>query len=208
MCKCANVQILIDNYRDSLFLIYAFAPHLTPRHAFYHLRICTSTHLHICTFHYISSMKKSIILLSICIATFTGCKTNWELPNEYVGNWTSAKQAIIVRTYAFGDGFTFTKDSAVVKITIDKNKTASGSIGDASFNHANIKRNKVNTDLAGIAYIIECGDIGKIYTGDPLAKKEVQLWLLPIKNGSLEAELRYTEGWAVFPMAGLKLLKK
>lgn len=130
------------------------------------------------------------------------------MPVEYIGDWNCSNHAVIVRTYAFGDGFTFSKDSASVSLRIDKNKTASGNIGNATFSRAIIKRNKVNTDLSGIAYTIECGEIGKIFPGDPLPKKEVELWLLPIKNGQLEAELRYTEGMAVFPMAGLKLVRK
>lgn len=153
-------------------------------------------------------MKKSIILFGLLTALFSSCKTNWEMPAEYIGDWNSSKHAVIVRTYAFGDGFTFTKDSATFSLIIDKNKTASGSIGDATFSNANIKRNKVNTDMSGIAYTIACGEIGKVFPGDPLPKKEVELWLMPIKNGQLEAELRYTEGMAVFPMAGLKLIKK
>lgn len=155
-------------------------------------------------------MRRLVLFFVIAVtALFSACKTTqWEMPAEYIGEWNSAKHAVIVRTYAFGDGFSFTKDSAVFNLTIDKNKTASGNIGNASFNNAKIKRNVANTDLSGIAYIIECGKIDRIFPGDPLPKKEVELWLMPIKNGQLEAELRYTQGMAVFPMAGLKLVRK
>lgn len=153
-------------------------------------------------------MKKIIIFLGIISSIFSSCRTsNWELPNEYVGNWATAKQPVIVRTYAFGDGFSFIKDSAVVTLNINKNKTVSGTIGNAEFKNAVIIRNKPNTDLSGIAYIVQCGDIGQIFPNDPLLKKEVEIWLMPVNSGKLEAELRYTEGWAVFPMAGLKLVK-
>jgi len=154
-------------------------------------------------------MKKSIILFGLLVACLSSCKTtNWEMPAEYLGTWNSAKQTVIVRTYEFGDGFSFTKDSAVFSLTIDKNKTASGVIGATSFNNAPINPNKPNTDFSGISYIIKCGEIGKIFPGDPLPKKEVELWLMPVKGSALEAELRYTEGMAVFPMAGIKLVRK
>lgn len=152
---------------------------------------------------------KLLFFVTAVTALFSSCKTtNWELPAEYIGTWKSAKLPVIVRTYAFGDGFSFTKDSAVFNFTINKNKTASGYIGNASFNNAKIKKNLADTDLSGIAYIIECGKIDKIFPGDPLSKKEVELWLIPVKNNFLEAELRYTEGMAVFPMAGVKLVRK
>ena len=152
-------------------------------------------------------MKKITIILVIIASIFSSCRTtNWELPNEYVGNWTTAKQPVIVRTYAFGDGFSFIKDSAVITLNINKNKTASGSIGNAEFKNAVIVPNKPNTDFSGIAYVVKCGDIGQIFPQDPLAEKEVEIWLMPVNAGKLEAELRYTEGMAVFPMAALKLV--
>ncbi len=153
-------------------------------------------------------MKKSILLI-LLIATFSSCKTtDFILPDEYVGQWSTNSTPVIVRTYKFGDGFTFTRDNANVSIDINKNKTASGNIGNVKFENAIIRKNKVDTDLSGISYIIECGKIGKIFTGDPDADKEVQIWLMPVNKDSLEGELRYTEGWAVFPMAGLQLVKK
>lgn len=152
---------------------------------------------------------KKVIALFLLGLTFSSCKTaDFVLPDEYVGSWSTSETPVIVRTYKFGDGFTFTRDKAIVSININKNKTASGSIGHATFENAVIKKNKVNTDLSGISYIIDCGKIGEIFTGDPLEKKEVQIWLMPANKDSLEAELRYTDGWAVFPMAGLRLVRK
>lgn len=153
-------------------------------------------------------MKKCILLILI-IATFTSCKTtDFILPDEYIGQWSTSSTPVIVRTYQFGDGFTFTRDKAIISININKNKTASGSIGNVTFENAVIRKNKTNTDLSDISYIIECGKIGRIFTGDPDSDKEVQIWLMPVKKDSLEGELRYTEGWAVFPMAGLRLVRK
>jgi len=45
---------------------------------------------------------------------------------------------------------------------------------------------------------------GKIFTKDTLESKEVEIWHGPIDSGGkIRAELRYTEGAAVYPMAGL-----
>ncbi len=154
-------------------------------------------------------MKKTNLWMVILATVFSSCKTtNWELPKEYIGKWGSGKQMVIVRTYKFGNGFTFTRDTTKVSFVINENKTASGNIGNTTFENAIIRKNKVDSDFSGIAYIIECGKIGKIFTADPDADKEVEIWLMPVKKDSLEGELRYTEGWAVFPMASLRLVKK
>lgn len=153
-------------------------------------------------------MKKGILLILI-IATFSSCKTtDFNLPDEYVGHWGASSTPVIVRTYRFGDGFTFTRYNAEISLIINKNKTASGNIGNVKFENAVIRKNKTNTDLSGISYIIECGKIGRIFTGDPDDNKDVQIWLMPVRKDILEGELRYTEGWAVFPMASLRLVRK
>jgi hypothetical protein len=94
-------------------------------------------------------------------------------------------------------------------VEINGNKTASGSIGLATFNNAKIRKNPGLPLMTGVSYIIECGRIGKIFENDPLISKEVEIWLGPVsENRTFEAELRYTEGLAVFPMAGLLFSKE
>jgi hypothetical protein len=102
--------------------------------------------------------------------------------------------------------FEFTSDIAFVKLTIDSNKTASGFIGLAEFKNGKIKKNGGNPEKTGVAYIIQCGSIGKIFSNDPLNNKKVEIWLGPLK-GEMHAELRFTEGGAMFPMADLTLRK-
>lgn len=139
---------------------------------------------------------------------FSSCRsTNWELPKEYLGEWESGRQMVVLRTYIVGDGFNFIKDTARISILIEANKTASGNIGNAVFKNAVIEKNPGNVENTRVAYKIICEDLGKIYPQDPYEKKEIQIWLMPI-NGSLEAELRYTEGMSLFPMAGIRLVKK
>ena len=82
-----------------------------------------------------------------------------------------------------------------------------GTIGTAAFENGVIKKNRGNPDVTGCAQIIECGSIGKIFNDDPLNAKKVELWLGPLEGNMIDTELRYTEGWAQFPMAGMLLIK-
>ncbi|MCX6187717.1 MAG: hypothetical protein NTU43_12115 [Bacteroidetes bacterium] len=81
-----------------------------------------------------------------------------------------------------------------------KNSITVSNLGTAIFVNGKIKNN-YGSD---VAYIVECGTIGKIYTKDPLEKKEVELWLLTMNdNDSLKAELRFTGNLSAFPMADI-----
>lgn len=105
--------------------------------------------------------------------------------------------------------FAFISDSADVSIEITADKQVKGRIGDATFVNGVLKKNwGLPSSITGVAYIVECGSIGSIYSQDPLKSKHVELWLSPIKmQGSMEAELRYTEKQAQFPMAGIVFKK-
>jgi hypothetical protein len=113
---------------------------------------------------------------------------------------------ITVRTEPKWMKFEFTSDIAFIKLTIDSNKKASGFIGSAEFINGKIKKNGGDPDKTGVAYIIQCGSIGKIFSNDPLDNKKVEIWLSPLK-GDMHAELRFTDGMAQFPMADLTLRK-
>lgn len=125
------------------------------------------------------------------------------IPSELAGNWKTGTYEITVRYESDQGGFQFTSDTAIVKLRIDDYNIASGFIGSAEFEDARIKINKGNPDITGIAYIVKCGLIGKIFDKDPLENKEIEIWLGPLKGNTIDAELRYTEGWAYFPMAEL-----
>ena len=77
----------------------------------------------------------------------------------------------------------------------------------AEFKNGIIKKNWGNPEKKGVSYKIKCGSIGKIFEGDPLDNKEVEIWVGPL-NGTLDSELRYTEGGYHFPMAGMILAKE
>lgn len=88
------------------------------------------------------------------------------MPPELVGQWRADKIKVAVRTEPEWMKFIFTSDSVIATLTIDSNKTASGTIGLSEFKNARIIKNAGNADKTGIAYIIECGPIGKIFPND------------------------------------------
>ena len=150
---------------------------------------------------------RSIIWLFVITLLFLSSCTKWIIPPELVGQWESEKQKVSVRTRPEKHNYVFTPGTAALTLIINDNKTASGTIGSAIFENAKIKKNRGNPDITGIEFIVKCGTIGKIFDDDPLENKEVQLWLTPVKDNQMEAELRYTEGWAYFPMAGFNMTK-
>jgi hypothetical protein len=131
------------------------------------------------------------------------------IPAEMIGNWKTGKIPVTVRTKDKIKRFIFTSDSAVISFRIDDDHTVTGSIGSAKFENAKIKTNwLLPVKMSGLAFTIECGKIGKIFENDPLDSKEVELWLAPLKENTIDAELRYTQGLAYFPMAGSILIKE
>lgn len=145
-------------------------------------------------------LKAGILILT---TFFLNSCEKMSIPPELAGNWKSGTHEITVRYESDKRGFQYTSDTATVKLRIYDNNSASGFIGSAKFENARLKVNGGNPDRTGIAYIIKCGRIGKIFDNDPLDAKEVEIWLGPLKGNTIDAELRYTEGWAHFPMAGL-----
>ena len=129
---------------------------------------------------------------------------NYTVPQAYIGHWKTDMNKVTVRTEPRLLNFHFTNDSAVMSVIIKDDKSVTGLIGSAEIKNGKLKKNSGDPGKTGVAFIIECGSIGKIFPKDPLDAKKVEIWLSPIgENGSMNAELRYTEGMAVFPMAGM-----
>jgi hypothetical protein len=145
-------------------------------------------------------------LAVLCTSILSSC-SYWTLPPELVGTWESETIEITVRTRTAEKEWVFTSDTAKISITIFTDKRVTGSIGTATFENGKIRKNPGNAEKKGLSEIIECGSVGKIFENDPLDDKEVQLWLAPRKENTIDTELRFTEGWAHFPMAGM-ILKK
>lgn len=102
--------------------------------------------------------------------------------------------------------FEFTSDMANSSFTINEDKTVTGYIGKARFK-GEIKRNSGDPERTGVAYIIKCYWIGKIFPNDPVDSKEVELWLEPLKDGIMVSGLRFTENMAAFPMGEFEFRK-
>lgn len=149
-------------------------------------------------------MNRFIILILLVGTTTLSCvsSSKWVVPTELIGKWNTQPHKITVRTEPKWMKFEFTSDSAVVSIQINDNKTVIGNIGSASFSNGTVSQNTGDPSVTGIAYIIKCGKIGKIFETDPLENKEVEIWLSPIEN-NMKAEIRYAESGDKFPMAGL-----
>jgi hypothetical protein len=156
-------------------------------------------------------MKPTAFILFFVIELL-GCSTShWSVPDTLQGNWFAEKTKVTVRTSKSFGSYQFTSDSVAVSLTIHDNNTVSGNIGNAMFSHVPIQEN-THFPIAetAVCCVVQCGQIGKIFASDPLERKEVELWLIPSASDSrlLEAELRYTEGLAVFPMASIMLSKR
>jgi hypothetical protein len=139
----------------------------------------------------------SVLLMVSCSST-----KEWNVPAELAKEWKSEKSKITVRTEPKWMKFDFISDSAAVSLKINADKTVSGSIGMASFDDGILEKNSGNPEKTGVAYIVKCGKIGKIFEKDPLVSKEIEIWLSLIKT-NMEAEIRYTEKGSKFPMAGI-----
>ena len=103
--------------------------------------------------------------------------------------------------------FEFTRDTIRYTLELNMDKSASGTIGRAIFQNGRIRKNGGNPKITGIAYIVECGEIDKIFAYDPFPGKEVEIWLSPIAGSSMKGELRFTSGSAHFPMGGMVFKK-
>ena len=131
---------------------------------------------------------------------------DWTLPPELVGEWKSDKILITVNAKVEKE-WVYISDTASITIKINSDHSVSGSIGAASFENGVIIKNRGNPERTGLATIIKCGSIEKIFPDDPLSNKDVQLWLASMEGNRIDTELRLTEGMAQFPMAGMLLMK-
>ena len=96
---------------------------------------------------------------------------------------------------------------ATVTIFICKDKTVLGNNVSAKFENGRIRRNSRSPETKSIDYIIEYSSTGKIIEDDPLSQNEVEMWLILLNKNIIKAKLRFKEGWAAFPMAGLDFEK-
>ncbi len=144
----------------------------------------------------------SVVALLTAI-TISSCK-KLEVPEEYKGEWQSDLATITVRT-KLGDGWTFDSDTVLIRLLIKDDFSVEGNVGDAEMVNGQLKAIWMflnSPEKGAIPYAIQCNLAGKIFPGDPLDSKEVQFWL-GLFQEPFNAELRYTERGAQFPMGGM-----
>lgn len=160
---------------------------------------------------YLCLMKRSttpaLLLYAIALGV-SSCSViaPWAVPQDLTGTWTAAPAAITVRTEEHWMHFTFTSDTIPATITIHPDKTVTGVIGNSRFSGGELERNNGNPEKTGVAYIVECRHVAHLFPNDPLEAKEVELWL-GIAGDTMQAELRQTEGGAMFPMGDFRFVK-
>jgi hypothetical protein len=136
---------------------------------------------------------------SMALISCNNSKDYWVVPDELIGTWKSEKTRVNVRTQLGFLKYKFTPGMSSVSITVNKQKTVSGSIGMYEFNNGILTMNG--------SYKVVCDSVGKIFKDDPFPGKEVSIWLYPPFTNGLKAELRYTEDGAKYPMARLAFSK-
>lgn len=149
-----------------------------------------------------------VLFLSFFLLSCSITSEKFIVPTELLGKWESVKNKVTVRNEPKWMKFNFTSDTISVEITINADKSAKGKIGKSFFENGSVYKNNGNPQKTKVAYIIKFKPYGKFFEEDPLTSKTVEIWLSPInEQGIMEAELRYTENGAKFPMGDLKFIK-
>ncbi|MBK7031284.1 MAG: hypothetical protein IPH45_19700 [Bacteroidales bacterium] len=154
-------------------------------------------------------MKVSSYSFTLLILIIFSCNS-WQVPEAYTGQWVTAKSKVTVRTESEKMKFHFTRDSIQISIRINGDKTVTGTIGAANIKNGRLKKNRgLPPSITGISYIISFDPLSKLFPGDPMNEKMMEIWLRPIENGGyLEAELRQKDHADAFPMAGLTFIRE
>lgn len=144
--------------------------------------------------------KGTMVLVTLFLVLNFRTSVN-QMPNELVGNWETKSIPITFRTKIRWMKYSFTKSNTILNLKINADNTVSGSIGNAKFKNVKMTKNKGNSAVNGISYIIACGALDQICDEDSPELKTIELWLIPMKEkGILKAEIRLIEGWDTFPM--------
>lgn len=130
-----------------------------------------------------------------------------ELPSYFFGEWLSGEIDITVRIEPRMGQFEFIDGTGIISLTVREDETVDGHIGTADFQGAPLDQRSGVYGSQVNRIRIMCDSIGEIFPGDPLENKEVEIWM-DLAAGSSDAELRFTEGMANFPMASMTLTKQ
>lgn len=150
---------------------------------------------------------RAIIIVAIIFSGILKTKSQ-NIPKALAGVWKTDSTKLTMRQKIKFMKYKFTYDKVIVTLNIASKNNITGTIGGAEFNNACYKKNKGNPDVNGIAYIIDCGKIGKISGKDPTGLKKIELWIKPIiHSGTMNAEIRLRDGWDTFPMGELLFIQ-
>ena len=148
-----------------------------------------------------------ILVILMFSESFTCYKQN-QPEKEYLGKWFNASAKIQIRTKTGFMKYKFTTITIPISITISPQGTATCKIGNVESNSLSVTKNPGNAEKTGVIYIVKLGEIGLINKTDPLSKKEVELWIKPIKNEkALRVEIRQMDLLDAFPMGEVVLEK-
>lgn len=144
--------------------------------------------------------SSNLLLVAFLLLLNLQCNAQ-EAPKDLKGNWETESTNITIRTKIRWMKYSFTPAKIELNLKIDANNSVSGTIGEAKFSNATILKNKGNPSITGIAYIIQCGLVGKICKEDTSGSKNIELWIKPTNiKGIMSAEIRLIVGWDTFPM--------
>lgn len=92
---------------------------------------------------------------------------------------------------------------------MDTSSHAEVQIGEMRCSSVTVRENGgiLPPSFTGVMYIIDCGKVGKLFKADPLTEKYIEIWVSPLTNDTLNAEIRYMNKHSAFPMANLKLFR-
>jgi hypothetical protein len=157
-------------------------------------------------------MKTSFILF-ILIVTYTSffisACDEWKVPKELQGTWSS-RTYLKVRYDDENGKYKFVGDTINISITIDQDGFVSGSVGNAELKNCRIEQNRgwfgktfnLATDYRFIGSLP-----GKIFSADLSGDKEISA-PFNINSETTTGTIFMGSGFAIFPMADLKLQKQ
>jgi len=133
-----------------------------------------------------SFFKFHLWIIVLIVIFFNSCDQK-NFPTELIGQWKTGNVEITVRTQPESGRYEFTSDTAIIKLIIDSNYTASGFIGSAEFD--NVKIAGLIDTSKGYLYCVKPFDIGKIFENDSQLKYPVVFKLNLLDDMTIKSEL-------------------
>ncbi|MFC2090391.1 hypothetical protein ACFLT1_06400 [Bacteroidota bacterium] len=137
----------------------------------------------------------TFLMLLFIAGIILPCSCEKEVSEEFVGTWETDLVRIEIPMEEVDGSEDIVVDSVVIGLQISTDKTASGYIGMASFTDVHVRKNPGDAESKGIAYILICKDLGKIFPGDPLETKRIDINLKPIHDNTMGSEINYISKW-------------